>query len=156
MKPFSRKTADRLLRWYTAQPDSERCLCHEEQRQRIIFLGNEARKRGEKLEMDGTLQYGAFLYGIDRRCRVISNQRLQTRDDLDAVTDRRIESEKTKSIKAKPSPKLDRLQGDLRPVVEKLRREGISWQKVSNYLARFHKCRYSRGYLQKVFAEPKL
>ena len=154
MKPFSKKTANSLLRWYIAQPDSERYRCHEEQRQRISFLGNEARKRDEKLEIDGKIQYDSFLFAIDKCCRIHSNKRLRSNDNLEAVTAKRIATEKAK-MKAKPSPKLDRLLTDLRPVVEKLRDEGMSWQKVADYLARFHKCRYSRGYLQKVFAETK-
>ena len=155
MKPFSKKTANSLLRWYIAQPDSERYRCHEEQRQRISFLGNEARKRGEKLEIDGKIQYEAFLFAIDGCCRIHSNKRLRSTDDLEAITGKRIAIVKA-TMKAKPSPKLDRLHTDLRPVVERLRNEGLSWQKVADYLNNFHECIYSRGYLQKVFAEPKL
>ena len=52
---------------------------------------------------------------------------------------------------AKPSPKLDRLQGDLLPVVNRLREDGLSWAKVSAYLAKYHKLKVSRGYLQDTF-----
>lgn len=149
MRPFSQKTADKLLRWYISQPEVERWECHVEQRRRIQFLQNEARKGGDKLEPDGKLQYQAFLFGIDRRHRLHSNERLKASDDLEAVTAARIAAIKN-TIKAKASPVLDRLQGDLRPVVERLRNEGLSWAKVSDYVAKNHKVRISRGFLQKV------
>jgi hypothetical protein len=152
MRPFSSRTADKLLRWYINQPEGERYECHQEQRQRIVFLQNEARKVGNKVELDGKLQYQAFLYGIDKRFRLHCNRRLKTTDDLEVVASARIAVVKAES-KAKASPKQDRLHGDLRPVVERLRGEGMSWQKVSDYLARFHKVRISRGFLQKVFAD---
>lgn len=151
MRPFSQKTADKLLRWYLNQAEIERKECHVEQKKRINVVMNEARSKGLKVEADGELYYRAFLEAINRRCRLQSNRRLRTTDDLEAVTAERIAVEKAK-VKAKPSPKLDRLHGDLNSVVRKLREEGLSWQKVSDYLAKFHKVRLSRGYLQKVFA----
>ena len=151
MRPFSQKTVERLLRWYITQPEAERHECHAEQKQRINVIMNEARKQGQKVEANGDIYYRAFLFGIDKRCRLQDNRRLKNSDDLANITMQRIAVEKAK-IKAKPSPKLDRLHADLGPVVVKLRNEALSWQKVSDYLAKYHKCRYSRGYLQKVFA----
>ena len=151
MKPLSHKTADQLLGWYQKQPESERWECHTEQKKHINVIMNEARKNGLKVEADGELYYRAFLEGIQKRSRLQSNRKLRTTDDLEAVTNQRIAIEKAK-IKAKPSPKLERLQGDLQPVVQKLRNEGLSWQKVSDYLAKYHKFKCDRRYLQKVFA----
>ena len=150
MKPFSQKMTDQLLGWYQKQPESERWECHIEQKKHINVVMNEARKNGLKVEADGELYYRAFLEGISRRSRLQSNRKLRTKDDLEAVTTQRIAIEKAK-IKAKPSPKLDRLQGDLEPVVQRLRNEGLSWAKVSDYLAKYHKIKCGRGYLQKVF-----
>ncbi len=152
MKSFSQKTTDLLLRWYVKQPELERCECHVEQRKQINVVMNEARKSGLKIEDDGSLYYRAFLVGIQKRSRLQSNLKLRTTDDLESVTTQRIATEKAK-VKAKPSPKLDRLQGDLEPVVQKLRNEGLSWQKVSDFLAKYHKLKCGRGYLQKVFAD---
>ena len=152
MRPFSQKTAERLIKWYLAQPEAERWECHVEQRRRLQVVLNELRRQGGKAEPDGKMQYQAFLFGIDKRCRLHDNRRLKADEDLESVTARRIAVVKAASI-AKPSPKLDRLQGDLRVVVVRLKREGLSWQKVSDFLAKFHKWRYSRGYLQKVFAD---
>ena len=152
MKPFSQKTTVQLLRWYVKQPEPERCECHVEQKTRINVVMNEARKNGQKVEADGELYYRAFLVGIQKRSRLQSNKKLRTTDNLEAVTAQRITIEKSK-VKAKPSPKLDRLQGDLEPVVQKLRNEGLSWQKISDFLAKYHKLTCGRGYLQKVFAD---
>ncbi len=151
MRPFSQKTIDKLLRWYVNQPEIERWECHVAQRQRVNVIMNEARKQGQKIEATGEIYYRAFLDGINKRIRLQSNRRLRTDDDLEAITVQRVAVEKAK-VKAKPSPKLDRLHGDLEPVVQRLRREGLSWQKVADYLAKYHKCRFSRGYLQKVFS----
>lgn len=151
MKPFSQKMTDQLLRWYLNQPELERKECHVEQKKRINVVMNEARKNGLKVEADGELYYRAFLEGIQKRIRLQSNRKLRTTDDLEVVTAQRIAVEKAK-IKAKPSPKLDRLLGGLEPVVRKLRNEGSSWAKVSDYLAKYHKMKCGRGYLQKVFA----
>ncbi len=150
MRPLSAKMIDQLLNWYLKQSELERKECHVEQRKRINVMMNGARNDGQKIEDVGELYYRAFLEGIRVRSRLHSNRRLNTNDDLDDITTQRIAAVKA-ATKAKPSPKLDRLQGDLEPVVMKLRREGVSWQKVSDYLAKHHKIRCSRGYLQKVF-----
>lgn len=152
MRSFSKKATDKLLRWYITQPEIERGACHIEQKLRINVIMNDARKSGQKAEATGEVYYRAFLEGIRKRMRLQDNRNLRTTDDLEAVTAQRIAVEKAK-IKPKPSPKRDRLQGDLESVVLRLRNEGLSWQKVADYLAKFHKCRFSRGYLQKVFAE---
>ncbi len=152
MKPFSQKTTDKLLRWYINQPELERLNCHIEQKKQINVVMNEARKNGQKVDDDGSVYYRAFLTGIQKRSRMQSNLKLRTSDDLEAVTTQRIAVEKAK-VKSKPSPKLDRLQGDLEPVVEKLRNEGLSWQKVSDFLAKYHRLKCGRGYLQKVFTD---
>lgn len=152
MKPLSPKMADQLLAWYSKQPELEREECHVEQKKRINVVMNEARKNRLKMEAaDGELYYRAFLEGIRIRSRLQSNRKLRSTDDLEAVTAQRIAVEKA-NVKPKPSPKLDRLLGELEPVVRRLRDEGLSWAKVSNYLAKFHKMRCGRGYLQKVFA----
>ncbi len=149
MKPFSEKTTNQLLRWYQNQPELERKECHVEQRKRINVVMNEARKEGLKVEADGELYYRALLEGIQKRSRLQSNRKLRTTDDLEAVTAQRIAVEKAKE-KAKPSPKQDRLQGDLLPVVQRLRNEGLSWQKVSDYLAKYHKVRIPRAYIHEI------
>ena len=118
----------------------------------LFFLQNEARRKGEKVALDGKLQYQAFLFGIDRRLRLHRNERLKTSDDLEAVTSARIATIKVKA-KAKASPMLDRIQGDLRPVIEKLRREGLSWKKVADYMSKYHNFDLTRGYYQKVCSD---
>lgn len=152
MKSFSQKTTEQLLRWYMKQPEFERWNCHIEQKKHINVIMNEARKSGLKVGDDGSVYYRAFLIGIQKRSRLLSNQKLRTTDDLESVTTHRIAIEKAK-VKAKLSPKLDRLQGDLEPVVMRLRAEGLSWQKVSDFIAKYHKLKCGRGYLQKVFAD---
>ena len=152
MKPFSQKMTNQLLAWYQKQPELERWNCHVEQKKQINVVLNEARKTGQKVDDNGSLYYRAFLAGIQKRSRLQSNTKLRTTDDLEAVTAQRIVVEKAK-MKAKPSPKLDRLQGDLEPVVRKLRDEGLSWQKISDFLAKYHRLKCGRGYLQKIFAE---
>lgn len=153
MRPFSQKMTNQLLGWYCKQPESERWECHIEQKRHVNVVMNEARKNGLKVEADGgELFYRAFLIGIQKRSRLQSNRKLRSTDDLGAVTAQRVAIEKAK-VKAKPSPKLDRLHGDLEPVVMKLRNEGLSWAKVSNYLAKYHKLKCGRGYLQKIFAD---
>jgi hypothetical protein len=152
MKPFSQKMTEKLLRWYVSQPELERWNCHVEQKKQINVVLNEARQNGLKMADDGSVYYRALLVGIQKRSRLQSNLKLRTTDDLESVTAQRIVTEKAK-VKAKPSPKLDRLLGDLEPVVRKLRDEGLSWQKVSDFLAKYHKLKCGRGYLQKVFAD---
>ncbi len=152
MKPFSQKMTDKLIRWYISQPELERWNCHIEQKKHINVTMNEARKNGLKGDDDGSVYYRALLVGIQKRSRLQSNLKLRTTDDLESVTAQRIAAEKAK-VKAKPSPKLDRLLGDLEPVVRKLRDEGMSWQKVSDFLAKYHRLKCGRGYLQKVFAD---
>jgi hypothetical protein len=151
MRPFSEKIAQRLIRWYGTQPVAERHACHAEHRKIITRMLNDARKKGSKLEADGEVSYRAFLVALNNRYRLVDNARLKATDDLEAVTDHRIALEKERRM-GKPSPVLDRLQGDLLPVVKKLRHEGLSWAKVAAYLARYHKLKVSRGYLQDTFA----
>jgi hypothetical protein len=152
MKSLSQKTTNQLLAWYQKQLELERWNCHIEQKKQINVAMNEARKCGQKTEDDGSVYYRAFLIAIQKRSRLLSNQKLRTSDDLEAVTTHRIALEKA-NVKAKPSPKLDRLQNDLEPVVMRLRADGLSWQKVSDFLAKYHKLKCARGYLQKVFAD---
>ena len=151
MRPFSEKIARKLIRWYGTQPVAERHACHAEHRSIITRMLNDARRKGTRLEADGEVSYRAFLVALDNRDRLVDNARLKATDDLEAVTDHRIALEKERRT-SKPSPVLDRLQGDLLPVVKKLRHEGLSWAKVSAYLARHHRLKISRGYLQSTFA----
>ncbi len=151
MKPFSQKMTDQLLRWYLNQPELERLECHVEQKKRINVIMNDARKDGITLEANGEVYYRALLDGIKFRCRLQSNRKLKTTDDLEAVTAQRIAVVKARK-KEKPAPKRDRLQvGDLEPVVQRLRTEGLSWQKVSDYLAEFHEFPCGRSELHKIF-----
>ncbi len=94
--------------------------------------------------------YRALLDGIKSRCRLQSNRKLKTTDDLEAVTAQRIAVAKAKK-KGKPAPKRDRLLGDLEPVVQRLRTEGLSWEKISDHLAEFHKFPCGRSELHKIF-----
>jgi hypothetical protein len=151
MRPFSEQTTKKLLSWYQKQPEIERKECHVLQRQQVNVIMNGARKRGEKIEDNGEVYYRAFLWGIDKRMRLRENRRLKSTDDLEEVTKQRIAVEKAKA-KAKPSPILDRLHGDLLPVVIQLKKEGLSWQKVSNYLREYHQLEVDRRYLHKVFS----
>lgn len=151
MRPFSQQTINKLLSWYQKQPEIERRECHVLQKKQINVIMNDARQRGEKVEDNGEVYYRAFLWGIDRRMRLGDNRRLKATDDLEAVTAQRIAVEKAKA-KSKPSPILDRLHVDLLPVVIQLRREGLSWEKVSNYLREYHKLEVDRRYLHKVFS----
>ncbi|WP_157039938.1 hypothetical protein [Pelobacter propionicus] len=114
------------------------------------MMMNDARKRGEKVEDSGDVYYRAFIWGIERRMRLQDNRRLKSTDDLEEVTKQRIAVAKA-TAKAKPSPILDRLHADLLPVVIQLRKEGLSWQKVSNYLFEYHQLEVDRRYLHKVF-----
>ncbi|NJD39674.1 MAG: hypothetical protein FIA89_15335 [Geobacter sp.] len=141
-----------MIRWYGAQPVAERHACHAEHKQIITRMLNDARSNGTRLEADGELSYGAFLLALDNRSRLLDGGRLKATEDLEAVTNHRIAVEKQRRM-SKPSPKLDRLHGDLLPVVKRLREEGLSWAKVSAYLAKYHKLKVSRGYLQDTFAE---
>ena len=150
MRPFSEKIARRLIRWYSTQPEAERHACHAEHRSIITRMLNDARRKGTRLVADGELSYGAFLLALDNRSRLVDNTQLKATEDLEAVTSHRIMLEKERRM-AKPSPKLDRLQGDLLPVVNRLREDGLSWAKVSAYLAKYHKLKVSRGYLQDTF-----
>lgn len=151
MRPFSEQTIRKLLSWYQKQPEIERRECHVLQKKQINVIMNDARKRGEKVEDSGDVYYRAFLWGIDRRMRLQDNRRLRATDDLEAVTAQRIAVEKSK-VKAKPSDKLDRLHGDLMPVVVQLKRDGLSWRKVSGFLLEYHGFEVSPGYLHKVFS----
>lgn len=150
MRPFSQKTADKLIRWYLSQPTTERHGCHAEHRRLIQRWSNDARKAGSRPE-EGELAYRSFLKALDNRSRLMDNRRLRTDEDLEAVTRHRIAVERGRKM-GKPSPKLDRLQADLLPVVKQLRAAKLSWAKVSDYLAKYHKLKVSRGFLQAVFA----
>ena len=141
--------AKKLWLWFARQGDA----VQEQVMENILELRqtyfNDCRMRGATPEKDPKKELGFFVAGVKKSFKESSNRRLSTYDDLKAVEERRIEVLKAKG--GRPAVKREKILEDLKPVIERLRAENISWAKVSDYIAKHHKKRVSRGYLQKLF-----
>lgn len=69
----------------------------------------------------------------------------------EAVEIERLRRLRVMKTKQKSSPKASRLAVQYAGLVEKLRGEGLGWGKISEYLAKYHKFKVSRSYLQRYF-----
>lgn len=138
-----------LAVWYGKQLEEIQLEVHARQIENRRAYHNDCRMRQEKPETTPEAERLQFMQAINAVFRMQSNKRLSTYDDLKVVDEKRIAQAKAST--KREAPKRDKLMLDLKPVVEKLRSEGISWQGVSDYIAKHHKKKISRGYLQKVF-----
>ena len=145
------KRVVKVLAWYAKQPDVVQLQVHERQIELRRSYMNDSRRRGVKPDNSAVQERETFHRAVADVFRRQSDRRLSIYDDLTEVDKERIAQAKEKA--RRNAPKKEKLLAELRPVVDKLRSEGVSWQGVSDYLARHHKKRISRGYLQKVFAK---
>lgn len=138
-----------LAAWYGKQLEEIQLEVHRRQIEFRRTYHNDCRMRQEKPETTPASERRLFMQAINAVFRMQSNRRLSTYDDLEAVDERRIAQAKAST--KREAPKREKLLQELKQVVEKLRAEKVSWQGVSDYIARHHKKKISRGYLQKVF-----
>lgn len=139
-----------LAMWYGKQLEEIQLEVHARQIEIRRTYHNDCRMRQEKPENSPIMERRHFMQAINDLFRMQSNKRLSTYDDLKAVDEKRIDQAKIKKNRA--APKRDKLL-QLKHVVDRLRAEGVSWQGVSDYIAKHHKKRYHRGYIQKVFSQ---
>jgi len=62
-----------------------------------------------------------------------------------------IEDTKIERFKQKKSPKNNKLEKQFKHTIIRLRKEGLSWQKISDYLAEHHKFRVHFSTIQKAY-----
>jgi hypothetical protein len=141
-----------LAVWYGKQLEELQLEVHARQIEIRRTYHNDCRMRQEKPETSSAIERRHFMQALNAVFRLQSNKRLSTYDDLATVDEKRIAQAKASTGRA--APKKEKLMQDLKPVVERLRAEGVSWQGVSDFIAKHHKKKISRGYLQKVFQQP--
>ena len=140
----------KLLLWFAKQSDVVQLQVMENVlASRRIYL-DDCRKKKQISESSAQKEFEYLLQGIKQGNREANNRKLSNRDDLKRVDENRLAAAKAKAERA--APKKDNLLSKLRPIVEQLRSEGISWAIISDYIAEHHKKRVSRGYLHKVFS----
>lgn len=154
MKGMSEETVNRLLRWYTKQPEAIRIEVHKNQKELENKWLNTMRAKGEKVACAPEMSYSAFITAIKDNQKMFDNRKLNINDDLESVTQERIAALKAKD-KKKKAPLKNKVTGDLLLVIERLRKEGFSWEKIREYIALHHKRKISRGYLHRIFTEMK-
>ena len=152
MKGITEENVGKLLRWYAKQPEAVRIDVHKKRYEVMNSWQNAKRARGEKAIYAPDIEYSAFVVAIKKVQRMFDNRQLTADDDLEEITRARIDAIKN-DYKVKPAPIKNKLVDQLQPVMVKLRNEGLSWEKISDYIALHHKKRISRGYLRRVFAE---
>ena len=106
--------------------------------------------RNEQPTKDTTRELRFIVSAIRTAYKQSNIKTLSIYDDLDQVDKNRLEAALAKQ--QRNAPKRKAVVEGLREVVECLRNEGVSWAKVSDYIAKHHKKRISRGYLHKIFA----
>jgi hypothetical protein len=139
----------KLLLWFARQEP----VVQLQVMQNVVFLRrkylNDCRMRNEKPDISPQGEFNVFLEGVKKGYRESSNLMLSIHDDLRQADENRIEAFKAK--KGRKAPKKKIVMEDIKPIVDKLREEGISWARVADYIALHHKKKISRGYLQKIF-----
>jgi hypothetical protein len=147
---LSQEQINRALRWYLRQPKAERVEVHREKIR--LNKQRQANLRAQKLPDDDPAagDYDSFVQAAHNRSRIHCDG-LDNRRDLEEVTAIRIKTVKA-TKKDRSSPVKDKLTGKLYKVVLRLQAEGLSWAKISDYLAKYHKRRISRSYLCDTFS----
>lgn len=152
MKGITEENVGKLLRWYAKQPEVVRIDVHQKRFEIMNGWQNAKRAKGEKAVYAPDIEYSAFVTAIKNVQRMFDNRKLTADDDLEEITKARINAIKN-DRKVKSAPVRNKLVDQLQSVMVKLRNEGLSWEKISDYIALHHKKRISRGYLRRVYTE---
>ena len=140
----------KLLLWFAKQSDVVQLQVMENVLACRRKYFDDCRKKKQISESSAQKEYEYLLQGIRQGIREANNRKLSNRDDLRKVDQNRLAAAKARAERA--APKKDKLLDQLRPIVEQLRSENISWAIISDYIAKHHKKRFSRSYLHKVFS----
>jgi hypothetical protein len=141
---------NQLLKWFAKQDETIQLQVMENVLAERQTYFNNCRRDNVKPEKDPKKELGFFVSGMAKAYKEGNNRTLSVFDDLELVDQNRLAVALAKKGQRK-APKRKALLGDIRPIVEQLRKEGISWQGISDYVALHHKKKVSRGYLQKLF-----
>jgi arginine utilization protein RocB len=76
-----------------------------------------------------------------------------TAKEAEQLSQIRMENFKALTERKRKRTKADKVRVRHFELIKSLRNQGLSWQKVADYIALHHKERYSRSYLQKTFTE---
>lgn len=140
----------KLLLWFAKQSDVVQLQVMENVLACRRKYFDDCRMKKQKPESSAEKEFEYLLQGIRQGIREASNRKLSNRDDLRRIDENRLAAAKARAERA--APKKDKLLDQLRPVVDQLRSENISWAGISDYIAKHHKKRFSRSYLHKVFS----
>lgn len=150
MKKFSDKMLKKLLAFYANQNKATKIEIHVMQKETIRKIKNYKKQNNESTsENDGELFYNAFTDAIYQIYKIHNTNKLKSSDNLIKATEIRIMSIKTD--KQNKSVVRDKIIDCLMPLIIKLRNEHLSWQNISNYIAKYHKKKISRTYLHAVY-----
>lgn len=148
---IARNEIDRCLKWYLKQPECERVAISDEQVRIFRLTLNKKRKAGESVVVNGEVNYQAFCEALFRRYRLHYGKQ-DNRHDLKEIEEIRVNLARD-TRKPKSSKVRDKISTDLYLTIKTLRKEGLSWAKVSAYIAKYHKRKISSGYLHRIFTE---
>ena len=139
------------MRWFMRQPQVEQIAVCELQRDIIMRSQNDRRAKGLDKLPAGELGLESLIKAIIKRQR-IHGVRHDNRENLDSVVNARMNAVKDDNA-FKSAPKRDSLEKKYQLLVLKLRKEGFSWTKCVQYLAKYHRKKVSKTYLYKIFNE---
>jgi hypothetical protein len=142
---------DKCIRWYLTIPNCERIEIHGEQRKLMMRILNNKKKAGESVVLNGEVNHQAFNEALYRRY-LLHHGRHDNRSDLDENETIRLNVQK-KQRKVRPSKVHEKISITLFSTIKILRENGLSWKKVSNYIAKYHKRKISSSYMCQVYTK---
>jgi len=152
MRGITEEMIGKLLRWYAKQPRAIRIDIHQKRFDIMNSWQEGKRAKGISASYSPEVEHDALITAIRSKQRMFNNRNLTSGDDLELATKTRIEAIKLNK-KTKPAPIKNQLTGRLQALIVQLRGEGLSWEKISDYIALHHKKRISRGYLCRIYSE---
>jgi len=138
-----------LVAWYARQPEAVRIEIHQRKIDIQRTWQNNARAAGkEREDKGGQADYAALVAAIAEYWKSVN----QAKTEKDFK--RRVAASLAKK-KTRLAPVAAEIEQML-PLIERLRKEGLSWRQIVQYLKEHHKKTFSVAYLQRICAAWKM
>ena len=138
---------EELIKYYSNMNEYQRSHLHELQKDILKNMG----------QLTETVLYVSLILALDKRHKTehLTKSTEEITDDQQKVIER-IKLDHFKGLRKTRKRKTSKLANELRllkPVIEKLRKEGFSWRDIELYLQKYNRIKASFAYIRQIFEE---